>query len=629
MCGLVAIFHTRDWHEPDQGQLDRMNERQHHRGPDEGGLHTEPAVGLGHRRLSIIDLSEGQQPMASAGGDTWLVYNGEIYNFRELRTELEACGRTFRTHSDTEVILHAWAVWGEDCVSHLRGMFAFVLWDRGQQVLFAARDRLGVKPLYYSVLNDGRLLLASELKGLTCHPELDRSVDYQAVEDYLAFGYVPEPRSIYRRVAKLSPGHTLSWRHGQSQPQLRRYWDLPFKPLPIMTDADAQAELTARLRQAVQLRLVSEVPLGAFLSGGVDSSCVVAMMAQSSAEPVNTCAIGFGEGAFDESSHAQAVANHYHTRHTLQQVDPADFSLLDTLGNLYDEPFSDSSALPTYRVCQMARERVTVALSGDGGDEALAGYRRYGWQLQEQRLRDRIPAPLRRVAGALGNVYPDMPRAPRPLRARATLRSLGRDSVAGYMQLHSVLDSDTRQLIYSDALQRELQGYCAVEVMYRHAKQAPTDDPLSLVQYLDFKTYLPGDILTKVDRASMAHGLEVREPLLDHELLEWVSGLSNNMKIRDHQAKWLLKKAMEPHLPNDILYRRKQGFSVPLVQWFRGPLRQRVRDALLGQVLADTGWFKQRGLQQLLAEHEQGVRDRSQAMWSLLMLEGFLRREVA
>lgn len=629
MCGLVAIFHSRDRREPDREQLSRMNEQQHHRGPDEGGLHLEPGVGLGHRRLSIIDLSEGQQPMASADQAQWLVYNGEIYNFMQLRGELAARGHVFRTHSDTEVILHAWREWGEDCVQHLRGMFAFVLWDRARQTLFMARDRLGVKPLYYSLLDDGRLLVASELKGLTCHPQLSRDLDPQALEDYLALGYVPEPRSIYRRVAKLAPGHSLTWRHGEAEPRPHCYWDLPYRPLAAMEDGEAVFELTARLREAVDIRLVAEVPLGAFLSGGVDSSSVVAMMAQVSGEPVNTCAIGFGERDYDESGYARQVAERYHTRHVAKQVDPDDFSLFDKLVDLYDEPFADSSALPTYRVCELARQRVTVALSGDGGDEGLAGYRRYGWQLQEQRQRDAIPAPLRRLIGGLGAFYPDMPRAPRWLRARATLRAIGRDPVAGYLQLHSVLDGDTRALVYSDGMQRELQGYSALEVMRAHAARAPTDDPLSLVQYLDYKTYLPGDILTKVDRASMAHGLEVRVPLLDHRLVEWLSGLPNGFKQRDGQGKWLLKKAMEPYLPHDVLYRRKQGFAVPLSKWFRGPLRARLHDALLGGGLADTGWFTRRGLTRLLEEHDRGIRDRSQALWSLLMLDAFLRREQA
>ena len=389
MCGLVAIFHTRDRQEPDRELLTRMNERQHHRGPDEGGIHSEPAVGLGHRRLSIIDLSEGQQPMSNADQSLWLVYNGEIYNFLHLRGELAARGHVFRTHSDTEVILHAWREWGEDCVQHLRGMFAFVLWDRAQDSLFMARDRLGVKPLYYSLLDDGRLLVASELKGLTCHPDLDRSLDTRALEDYLALGYVPEPKSIYRRVAKLSPGHCLLWRHGEREASPRQYWDLPFRPLAAMSDAEAAAEMTRRLREAVDIRLVAEVPLGAFLSGGVDSSSVVAMMAQVSPEPVNTCAIGFGERDYDETGYALQVAERYHTRHSTEQVDPDDFSLFDTLVGLYDEPFADSSALPTYRVCELARKRVTVALSGDGGDEGLAGYGRYAWQLQEQALRAR------------------------------------------------------------------------------------------------------------------------------------------------------------------------------------------------------------------------------------------------
>ena len=628
MCGLVGIFDTRGERPVDRALLDRMNERQHHRGPDEGGLHVEPGVGLGHRRLSIIDLASGQQPMASADGNLVLVYNGEIYNFAALADELRALGYTFRTHCDTEVILYAYAAWGEACVTRFRGMFAFALWDRPRRQLFLARDRLGIKPLYYAPLADGTVLFGSELKALTACPQLPRQIDPLAVEDYFGFGYVPEPRTIYRAALKLPPGHTLTLRRGEPVPEPRQFWDLPLEPQPVT--GDVTHELIERLREAVRIRLVAEVPLGAFLSGGVDSSAVVAMMAGLSAEPVNTCSIAFGEAAFDETVYANDIARQYRTRHHREQVAADDFDLLDTLADVYDEPFADSSAIPTYRVCELARRHVTVALSGDGGDESFGGYRRYRWHLQEERLRGRLPLALRRpLFGALGALYPKANWAPRVLRAKATFQSLARDSLEGYFDSVAVLSDGLRAPLYSPAFQRELQGYRAIEVLRRHDRLAGAGDPLRRVQYLDFKTYLPGDILTKVDRASMAHALEVRVPILDHPFVEWAAGLPSDLKVRGGEGKAVFKQALERHLPRDILYRPKQGFAVPIARWFRGGLRERVRGAVLGPHLAGSGWFDRDYLTRLVDEHQSGRRDHATALWTLLMFEAFLRRSGA
>ena len=628
MCGLVGIFDTRGERPVDRALLDRMNERQHHRGPDEGGLHVEPGVGLGHRRLSIIDLASGQQPMASADGNLVLVYNGEIYNFAALADELRALGYTFRTHCDTEVILYAYAAWGEACVTRFRGMFAFALWDRPRRQLFLARDRMGIKPLYYAPLADGTVLFGSELKALTACPQLPRQIDPLAVEDYFGFGYVPEPRTIYRAALKLPPGHTLTLRRGEPVPEPRQFWDLPLEPQPVT--GDVTHELIERLREAVRIRLVAEVPLGAFLSGGVDSSAVVAMMAGLSAEPVNTCSIAFGEAAFDETVYANDIARQYRTRHHREQVAADDFDLLDTLADVYDEPFADSSAIPTYRVCELARRHVTVALSGDGGDESFGGYRRYRWHLQEERLRGRLPLALRRpLFGALGALYPKANWAPRVLRAKATFQSLARDSLEGYFDSVAVLSDGLRAPLYSPAFQRELQGYRAIEVLRRHDRLAGAGDPLRRVQYLDFKTYLPGDILTKVDRASMAHALEVRVPILDHPFVEWAAGLPSDLKVRGGEGKAVFKQALERHLPRDILYRPKQGFAVPIARWFRGGLRERVRGAVLGPHLAGSGWFDRDYLTRLVDEHQSGRRDHATALWTLLMFEAFLRRSGA
>jgi asparagine synthase (glutamine-hydrolysing) len=626
MCGIVGLFDTRGRREIDIPVLERMNQTQFHRGPVEGGVHTEPGLGFGHRRLSIIDLSSGQQPLFNEDGSVVVCFNGEIYNFQELAEELTGLGHTFRTHCDTEVIVHAWEQWGERCVDRFRGMFAFAVWDRNQRTLFLARDRLGVKPFFYAVLADGMFAFSSELKAIVSLPGFSRDMDPRAVEDYFAYGYVPEPKTIFKGALKLPPGHTLTLRTGQAMPETREYWDVPFKPHDPMTEKDAQEELISRLREAVKIRLVAEVPLGAFLSGGVDSSGVVAMMSGLMNEPVNTCSISFGDPAFNESEYAQKVADRYQTAHHVEQVSKDDFDLIDTLAGLYDEPFADSSAIPTYRVCELAKKRVTVALSGDGGDESLAGYRRYRWHLHEERLRSTIPLAARRaIFGALGNIYPKADWAPKVFRAKSTFEALARDSVEGYFHSISIMGDKMRSRLFSDSFKRSLQGYQAVEVLQAHAKKSPAEDPLSQVQYLDMKTYLVGDILTKVDRASMAHALEVRVPLLDHKLVEWMSGLPATIKLRGTEGKYIFKKALEPYLPEDILYRKKMGFSVPLASWFRGPLRQRLSHALLGDTLARTGMFNKNFLQEMLDHHQSGRRDYSAPLWTLLMFDAFLR----
>lgn len=627
MCGIAGIFDTQAKREVDQALLAQMNQAQHHRGPDETGLHAEPGVGLAHKRLSIIDLSSGHQPLFNEDGSVVVVFNGEIYNFVELMPELQALGHTFRTHCDTEVIVHAWEQWGERCVERFRGMFAFALWDRNQQTLFMARDRMGVKPLFYALLDDGQLIFGSELKVLTTHPRLKRDIDPCAVEEYFAYGYVPEPRTIYQQALKLQPGHTLTIKRGERIPQSRQYWDLPFQSGGPVSLADAQVELVDRLREAVKIRLVSEVPLGAFLSGGVDSSAVVAMMAGLSDEPVNTCSIAFNDKDFNESEFAKLVADRYHTHHHVETVDTDDYDLIDTLAALYDEPYADSSAIPTYRVCQLAKKRVTVALSGDGGDESLAGYRRYRYFMMEEGLRSKLPLSVRRpLFGFLGRVYPKADWLPRVFRAKTTFEAIARDSVEGYFHGVSVMPDRMRNQLFSAAFHQKLQGYRAIEVMRGHARNAPTDDPLSLVQYLDFKTYLVGDINTKVDRASMAHALEVREPLMDHKLVEWISGLPSSFKLHNSEGKYVFKKSLESYLPNDVLYRPKMGFSVPLASWFRGPLKQRVRDAMLGTTLGETGIFDQEFLRQMVEQHESGMRDYSASIWTILMFEAFLRQ---
>jgi asparagine synthase (glutamine-hydrolysing) len=601
---------------------------QSHRGPDEHGLHLEPGVALGHRRLSVIDLSTGQQPLFNEDATVAIVFNGEIYNFQSLVPELKALGHQFKTHSDTEVIVHAWEAWGPDCVQRLRGMFAFAIWDRHRQTLFLARDRMGVKPLHYGWLDDGSFIFGSELKVLTAHPGFDRALDPHAVEDYFSFGYIPDPRCIYRHAHKLPAAHTLTLRRGDAQrPSPQPYWDVHFTNNNALDLPDAQAELRERLSESVRLRMIADVPLGAFLSGGVDSSAVVATMAGLSEQPVQTCAIGFDDPKFNESAYAQQVADRYHTNHRLEIVKSDDFDLIDTLAWLYDEPYADSSAIPTYRVCQMARKHVTVALSGDGGDESLGGYRRYRMHLGEESVRSRLPLGLRKpLFGALGSLYPKADWAPRMFRAKTTFQAMAMDPVQAYHHSMSHMRQEQRQRLFSPAFKRELGGYNSIQVFRDHAERARTDDPLALIQYLDYKTWLVGDINTKVDRASMAHSLEVREPLMDHELVEWLATLPSDLKVHGGQGKYVFKSAFEPLLPHDLLYRPKMGFSVPLANWLRGPLSQRMRESVLSDRMVASGYFNPATLQTMVQQHLGGQHDHSTALWMLIMFDAFLRR---
>ncbi|GAB6054302.1 amidotransferase 1, exosortase A system-associated [Magnetospira thiophila] len=627
MCGIVGIYHDNGGRPIDEALLSYMNDTQLHRGPDAGGLFVAPGIGLGHRRLSILDLSGGHQPLYNEDDSVVVVYNGEIYNFQELFDELKGLGHKFRTHCDTEAIVHAWEEWGEDCVQRFRGMFVFAIWDSNRETLFLARDRLGIKPLYFAPLADGTLVFGSELKSIMPYPGMSRDLDLEAVEEYFSYGYVPDPRSIFKGIQKLEAGHTLTYRRGMPTPRPRQYWDVRFDADVPSDPREVEEQLILRLREAVKIRMIAEVPLGAFLSGGVDSSAVVAMMAESSNKPVDTCCMSFAQKDYDESAYAAMVAERYKTNHRVAQVDPDSFDLIDQLATFYDEPFADSSAMPTYRVCQLAREKVTVALSGDGGDEVYAGYRRYPFHNYEEMVRGRMPQALRKpLFGFLGAVYPKLDWAPQMLRAKSTFQSIARDADEGFFHSVSVMPDHLRRKLFSPSMIRDLQGYHAVEVLRRHMKAAPTDHPLSQVQYADMKTWLPGDILPKVDRTSMAVSLEVRVPVLDHKFVEWSCGLPPDLKLRGREGKYIFKKALEPHLPNDILYRKKMGFSVPLAAWFRGPLRDRVRDVVTGELLGDCGLFDQKYLKTLVDQHQAGSRDHSAPLWTLVMFESFLRK---
>lgn len=629
MCGIVGIFDIKGEREFSRDLISRMNETQHHRGPDEGGIHLECGIGLGHRRLSIIDLSSGQQPLFNEDASVVVTYNGEIYNFQELSVELKACGHVFKTHSDTEVIVHAWEEWGEACVERFRGMFAFGLWDSNKKTLFLARDRLGIKPLFYALLPDNTVAFSSELKALKTLENLPREIEPNSIEDYFTFGYIPEPRTIYKQVYKLRPGHTLAIKKGEAFPQQKEFWDIPFAPLNTSSEENLRKELVERMREAVDIRMVAEVPLGAFLSGGVDSSAIVAMMAGLQDKAVHTCSIGFNVKQFNETEFAKQVAEQYKTDHFEGVVDSQDFDLIDKLVDLYDEPYADSSAIPTYRVCELAKKQVTVALSGDGGDENFAGYRRYRWHMNEEKARALIPLSIRKpLFTALGKWYPKADWAPKVLRAKTTFQSLARDSVEGYLHTVSLLTEDQRNLLFSDKLKSMLGGYTSKEVFDYHVNKCPTKDPLSLIQYLDMKTYLVGDILTKVDRASMAHSLEVRVPLLDHKFIEWTSALPAALKLKGQEGKYILKKSLESHLSKDVLYRDKMGFAVPVAKWFRGPLKEKVEDSLMGDTIRKSGLFNMEFIEDVIRQHQSGVRDFSVIIWTLLMFEAFVEREL-
>lgn len=596
-----------------------------HRGPDGSGVWTAPGVGLGHRRLSIIDLKLGVQPMLTPDERFAVTYNGEIYNFREVRAELEAKGHVFRTESDTEVILAGWRQWGPDCLSRFNGMFAFALYDAASDSLFLARDRLGVKPLFYATLSDGALVFASELKGLLVHPLMRRAVSPQAVEDFLALGYVPDDASIVAGVSKLPAGHYLLVRRGMPVPRPVQWWDVDFSR-PSGKPAALQEELLDRMREAVRSRMVADVPLGAFLSGGVDSSAVVAFMAEASHSAVETCAIGFEEADHDETCYAAVVAERFATSHRTRIVAAADFGLIDTLVDAFDEPFADASALATYRVCELAREKVKVALSGDGADEAFAGYRRYRLYMAEERTRALLPSGVRGAVGALGEAYPKLDWAPRYLRAKTTLQALGQGSGEAYARAVGVTPPEIRARLYTDSFTSSLAGHRAEDRYVAAIASAPAADPLSRAQYADLKIWLPGDILTKVDRTSMAVSLEAREPLLDHRLVEFAARVPAGQRLRRGSGKWLMKQALARHLPPEILSRRKMGFVTPVSAWFRGPLAAEAEGIARGSALAETGWFDEGAIARIAAAHRSGRSDHGRLLWQLVMLERSLQR---
>lgn len=614
MCGFCGVHEFGGTNVIREDLIHYMNETIVHRGPDDEGIFVDKGIGLGFRRLSIIDLAGGHQPIANEDGSLWVMLNGEIYNYPELRRELDAHGHRFRTNSDTETIVHLYEDYGEDCFRRLRGMFAIALWDSRQRKLLLARDRVGKKPLFYGA-NADRIVFGSELKALLVTDGFSRDVDKEALADYFSLGYVPAPKTIYAAARKVRPGHYLV----ASGEGVREtcYWDICFRKVEDRSEEEWAEELRHQVCEATRIRLMSDVPLGAFLSGGVDSSAVVAMMTHLMKRPVTTCSIGFEEEEYNEAAFARQVAEQFHSEHHEETVRPKAVEILDKLVWHYDEPFADSSAIPTYYVSKVARQHVTVALGGDGGDENYAGYRRYKLDQYENRLRGYVPLGVRSaVFGPLGTLYPPLAWAPRVFRAKATFQSLSRTPLEGYFNTISFFRPDEKRRLLTDDFKQSLGGYDTINVLREHYDRAGTDDLLSRIQYVDIKTYLTDDILAKVDRASMAVSLEVRAPLLDHVLMEQAAKMPSHLKLRGGRGKYIFKKAMSPELPDGILHRRKQGFAIPIDRWFRHELKDLAHDALFG---SEDGILEPKYLKTIWDQHQRGTYDRSQHLWAILM----------
>ena len=627
MCGIAGLFHLETAKPVDPARVRAMIDVMVHRGPDGSGVWTAPGVGFGHLRLSIIDVAGSPQPMATADGVLTVIYNGEIYNFAEVRAELKTLGHQFQTRGDTEVILLGYRQWGAEVLHRLNGMFAFAIHDARDQSVFLARDRMGVKPLHYVSLAGGSIAFSSELKGLLANPAVRREPDPTAIEDYLAYGYVPDDACIVAGVKKLPAGSFLHLKRGKPLPKPVSWWDVDFSQRSNASAAALEEEMRDLLRKAVTSRMVSDVPLGAFLSGGVDSSAVVALMAEASKSAVETCSIGFDVGALDETRYADQIAARFATNHRKRIVAPDDFAAMDVLAGAFDEPFADASALPTWRVCQLARETVTVALSGDGADEAFAGYRRYKFQHAEERVRGLVPAGFRSgLFGALGSLYPKADWAPQWMRAKSTFQNLAQDGNEAYARSVGVTLPEVRGALYTDGFKASLQGHRAEDRYVAAMQGAPARDPLDRAQYADLKIWLPGDILTKVDRTSMNVSLEAREPLLDYRLVEFAARLPVGMRIRGGEGKWLMKKTMESHLPKDILYRPKMGFVTPISAWFRGALAGEAEHVVTRSRIAQSGWFNPDRLSQIYTDHHSGVADNGRLLWQLVMLEKSMTR---
>lgn len=624
MCGIAGFISTNN-HRRDErlARLDAMCRVIEHRGPDEQGMAVEGRAALGMRRLSIIDLATGQQPIYNSDRSKLVVFNGEIYNYLELKKDLESSGHRFRTSSDTETIIHAFDQYGVNCLDHLRGMFAFAIWDDRDQSLFMARDRVGKKPLFYTVTADGEFVFGSEIKVLLEHGGVHREIDHGALDSYLTFGYVPEELCIFKDIKKLEPGHFLVFKDGEVRTE--QYWDFDYSGESLSENEDQiAAGLLDKLRDAVGVRLVSEVPLGAFLSGGVDSSAIVGLMSQIMDQPVKTFSIGFNEDSYDELKFARIAAGHFKTDHHEFILTPDFVDVIDDLVWHFDEPFADSSALPTYMVAKLAREHVTVVLSGDGGDELFAGYTRY---LTDQR-RSGLGSLPRSIRHRL--IRPLSEALPHGARGKNYLFNISLDAAGRYIDSISHFNGPRKRRLYSSEIKTKMNGsFERGEKLYRQiAGNMISDDGVENLLYLDSKTYLPSDILTKVDRMTMAASLEARSPLLDHQLIEYVTRIPSSLKLKGSQSKYIFKKALEGFVPGEILYREKQGFGVPIGDWINLQLKERITTDLADQRSRERGYFDPKYVRLLLDEHSRGRRDHSHALWTLWVLELWQRRYI-
>lgn len=613
MCGIAGFMRSSS-PEADTTTLQRMGEAMIHRGPDAGGDYLDQWVGLAHRRLSIIDLSDlGTQPMFSANGRYVIVFNGEIYNFQELRKQLRKAGCNFKSNTDTEVILALYEQNGAACLNQLNGMFAFAIWDKKERSLFLARDRIGKKPLYYYHGGSDRVAFASEIKALLQVPGISREVEPTAVVDYLKYLYIPGPKTIFKNIYKLLPGHYMKVRVG-CQPNISQYWDLDFRSsADSISEEDAAAQLYDLINTSTICRMMADVPLGAFLSGGIDSSAIVALMAGYSTTPVTTCSIGFQDKKHDETSYAQEVADHFHTNHAEYMIETNLAETVTRLPRYFDEPFADSSAVPTFHVSRLARKVVTVALAGDGGDENFGGYDKYVVDLKEDLARRTLPRFLLQAINGITRGHSNK------LMRKATTLTEGALSDPGraYYRTNSFISDNALEKLLSNPLKKQCKGYDPATPTLAYWDKTHGADHLTRMLYTDLKTYLPGDILVKVDRMSMAHSLEVRAPLLDYRVVEFAAALPSRLKIRGSTTKLLLKQAFAPHLPPRILQRRKHGFTVPLDSWFRNDLVVLAQKQLLDNAaLAD--YFDLPRIQQLWQEHQNHKADHGTLLWSLL-----------
>jgi asparagine synthase (glutamine-hydrolysing) len=626
MCGVSAIYEFDRLSFSSQQILDSMNASQHHRGPDGQGVYIDDYVGLGHTRLAVIDIDSGQQPLVDATESVVVTYNGEIYNFKELTCELKALGYRFNTDSDTEVIVNAWLAWNSKCVDKFDGMFAFVLWDRSSKVLFAARDRLGIKPLHWAISENNRLVFSSELKAIKCFANVTLAVNEQAIEDFLTLGYVIEPKSIYKNIHKLQPGHFILIDENSSQVAPVCYWDLK-DYVSADTKSSNGEELLQLINKSVQQRMVADVPLGAFLSGGLDSTAIVSLMSEQSSSSINTCSIGFDLSQYDESNFAEFVAKQYKTEHSTTNVSVNDLSLVDLLVDIFDEPFADNSAIPTFILSKSAREKVKVALSGDGSDELFFGYRNYQMLNLEEKIRGVIPAAIRGpIFSFLAKIYPQMNNAPRFLRAKSTLTALSKDSVTSHHNSMSLADKETIEALYSVDFKSKLQNYTSLASFQALADDVKENTALKQVQYIDLKTYLPSDILTKVDRASMASSLEVRVPFLDHHIVEHALAMTPTLNLKNKRVKVTLADAFKHIIPKFILDRPKMGFTSPLDEWIRQISIESLEKRILSEHLLSQKIFNLVHLKQLLADHHQRKRNNGVLIWAILILESFFRK---